>query len=284
MKIKLQLLSLIILLFACGETPDLGNSILDTNIGAAVPEATITVISEVYHDNSVTIIWDGDEFVNAFRYRLEPINQTETVNTYSEWSDWGRDTTSVTLKYLDEGHYNFHVEGRFNMDHVGSASAEFEVDAIDGESLRMFPLQQFVKVDSMFNVYLFSEEVGDLVGMQVQLNYDSSVLEYQNWEKGATIVNHSDYTIVPAPEISDGSILFTGVVSGSGLPQTSELLKLTFKYLGSADQGSTEITIDLSDCDDGNSNGENCNTQLRDNLNEPIEILIGSEGLIKEVQ
>ena len=170
------------------------------------------------------------------------------------------------------------------MDHVGSASAEFEVDAIDGESLRMFPLQQFVKVDSMFNVYLFSEEVGDLVGMQVQLNYDSSVLEYQNWEKGATIVNHSDYTIVPTPEISDDSILFTGVVSGSGLPQTSELLKLTFKYLGSADQGSTEITIDLSDCNDGNSNGENCNTQLRDNLNEPIEIMSGSEGLIKEVQ
>ena len=284
MKIKIKALSLVIFLFACGESPELGNSILDANIGDSTPETNITITSEVLNNNSVTIIWSGNDFVNAFRYRLEPLDQAETVETYSEWSGWGRDTTSVTLQYLDEGDYNFHVEGRFNMDHVGSAVASFEVDAISGESLRIFPLRQFVEIDSTFNVYLFSEEVNDLAGMQVQLNYDSNVLEYQSWNKGSTISDHTDLTIIPEIQVLDGGILFTGVVSGSGLPQTSELLKLTFKYLGSSDQNTTGITINLSGCDNGNLSGDNCNTQLRDNLNIPIDITSGFEGLIKEAK
>ncbi len=120
--------------------------------------------------------------------------------------------------------------------------------------------------------------------MQVQLNYDSNMLEYLSWTKGSSILDHTELTIIPEIQISDGSILFSGVASGEGLPETSELLKLTFKYLGTNDQSSTGISINLSGCDDGSSNEGVCNTQLRDILNNPIQISSGSEGLIKEAQ
>jgi len=279
MKIKFKLFSLIILIVACGESPDLTNAILDSDIGEHTPETTINLDSNVFNSSNVTLTWSG-EYVNAFRYKLEPLGQTDTVKTYLDWSSWGRDTTSVTLKHLDEGNYNFHVEGRFNMDHVGSATASFEIDAIGGESLRIFPLQQYVQIDDAFNVYLYSEEIDDLTGMQVQLNYDSNVFEYQEWEKGADIVDYSDLTIIPDLHLTEGGILFTGVVSGNGLPATSELLKLTFKYLGDTEGTSTGISIDLTGCENGNE----CTTQLRDNLNQPIQIISGTEGLIKEIQ
>ncbi|MEE2858325.1 MAG: cohesin domain-containing protein [Candidatus Neomarinimicrobiota bacterium] len=267
------------MIVACGESPDLSNTILDSDIGENTPETTINLDSNVFNSSSVTLTWSG-EFVNAFRYKLEPIGQSDTVKTYLDWSSWGRDTTSVTLNHLDEGNYNFHVEGRFNMDYVGSASVSFEVDAISGESLRMFPLQQYVKIDDAFNVYLYSEEIDDLTGMQVQLNYDVDVFEYQGWEKGSDIVDYADLTIIPDLDLTEGGILFTGVVSGNGLPSTSELLKLTFKYLGDVEGASSGISIDLTGCENGNE----CNTQLRDNLNQPIQIMSGTEGLVKEVQ
>ena len=289
MKIKFKFLSLSILLFACGESPDLSNSILDTNIGGATPETTIIIEEQIYDVHTVSLTWEGDQYVNAFRYKLIPLNQTDTVTTYLDWSEWDRTTTSVILEYLDEGQYEFHVEGRFNMDHVGSAVAQFEIDAIQGETLRMFPLRQFVEIDSMFNVYLFSEEIDQLAGMQVKLNFDPDVFEYQSMDDylGSDILNYyetNDQINIPL-EVADNSITFTAALFGEGLFGSNELLKLTFKYLGSDDPGSTAISIDLTGCDSGNS-ADDCITFLRNPLIEPIEISGGSHAssLIKEVQ
>ena len=97
MRIKFRLLIPLLLLFACEDEPDLTNSVLDTDIGSITPQTTINAHDEIFNTSTITLNWTG-EHVNAFRYRLEPVDQTDTVETYVNWSDWGRDTTSVTLK------------------------------------------------------------------------------------------------------------------------------------------------------------------------------------------
>ena len=227
MRIQFRILMPLLLLIACEDAPDLTNAVLDTDIGTNSPQTTISDHEEIFNTSTITLNWAG-EHVNAFRYRLEPVDQTDTVETYVNWSSWGRDTTSATLKYLDEGNYNFYVEGRFNMDNVSSAVTNFEINAINGPALRIYPLQQTVVMDSTFDIYLFTEEVPDLAGMQVHLSFDSDYMTYEGWSKGSSITGHEDLNIFPEPVVSDGSILMSGVVAGSGLPGTSEVLKLTF--------------------------------------------------------
>ena len=282
MRIQFRIFIPLLLLFACEEAPDLTNSVLDTDIGSNTPQTTINDHEDIFNTSTITLNWTG-EHVNAFRYRLEPVDQTDTVETYVNWSNWGRDTTSVTLKYLDEGNYNFHVEGRFNMDYVSSALTNFEINAINGPALRIYPLQQTVNADSTFDIYLFAEEVPDLAGIQVEFNFDSNYMTYESWNKGSSIAEHDDLNIFPEPVVSDGSILMSGVVAGSGLPETSEVLKLTFTYVGT-ELGSTEISIDLTGCGSDGSTSSDCNTYLRDIINQPIQVTSGMSGMIEEVE
>ena len=296
MRIQFKVLLPLLLLFACDEAPDLTNVILDTDIGDNNPEISIDFHEPVFNSSTITLSWTAEnEYVNAFRYRLEPLGQTDTVDTYLSWSNWGRDTTSVTLKYLDEGSYDFHVEGRFNIDHSESVATNFEINAITGPALRMFPLQQSVSMDSTFDIYLYSEEITDLAGMQIQLSYDSNFMTHKSSSAGYSIINHGDVTIFPQPEVNDGSIIMSGAVGGefglsevsglpaTSLPTTSEILKLTFTYVGT-ELGNTQISIDLTGCEDSSSSSSNCNTQLRDVLNQPIQISSGTSGLIEAAE
>ena len=131
--------------------------------------------------------------------------------------------------------------------------------------------------------------------MQIQLSYDSNFMTHKSSSAGYSIINHGDVTIFPQPEVNDGSIIMSGAVGGefglsevsglpaTSLPTTSEILKLTFTYVGT-ELSSTEISIDLTGCGSDGSTSSDCNTYLRDIINQPIQVTSGMSGMIEEVE
>ena len=265
MRNQLSVLILVLLFLACEGAPDLSNPIFDNSPDEQGPVANILPHDAIFDTSTVTLSWEGNEFVNGYSYRLEPLDyQDSDIETYegSSWSELSL-ATSVTLEFLDEGTYNFYVEGRFNIDHTDTTFTTFEVNAINGPALRIYPLNQMVTSGTQFNIYLYAEEIIDVAGIEAQLSYSSTLLTYDNYVIGAAITDYglSDLTIFPPPtsDTDVGTILISGAVAGSGLSGTGEIMKLTFTY---SDIESANTTIDIDDT----------NTLLRDVDNTSITI------------
>ena len=263
MRKQLCILIPLLLLLACESEPDLSNPIFDNSPDVQGPETTILTHDAVFDTSTITLSWEGNEYVNGYSYRLEPLSyQDADIETYmgSSWSELSS-ATSVTLEYLDEGIYKFYVEGRFNIDHTDTAFTTFEVNAINGPALRMYPLNQTVTLEGQFDIYLFAEEINDVAGIEAELDYNSNFITYDNYVIGSAISDYADLTIFPPPtsDPNGGNILISGVVAGNGLSGTGAIMKLTFTFSGS-DPSTTTIDIDPS------------NTLLRDIDNYDITI------------
>ena len=263
---KISMILSVALLMTCGKEPDLSSAILDMDLGENTPETAIQVGD--IDASTVTISWVGNDYVNAYRYRLEPQDYTDVVDTYTEWSEWSSDDVGVILEYLDEGNYKFFVEGRFNMDNTNTAVETFEIDAIEGPALRMYPLKQTVALGDSFYVYLYGEEITEIAGVEAQLNYDVSELTFKNWSISNTIASYEDLTIFPSSEPENGSIIISGALAGDGLSGTQEIIRLNFTYSGSGSSTSIDIV-------------NNENTSLRNKSNDIIEITNRIPGIIE---
>ena len=273
MRNQLSVLIAVILFLSCEETP-----VFDSGIADGIPLVDIPQhnCSEdgVCNSSTVTVQWDGNEFTIAYSYRLElseedTNNYPFTVDAYSSWSEWSTDD-SVTLEYLDEGIYNLYVKGRFNEDmiQIDSSLLSFEVDAIPGFALRIYPLKQTVTQGDPFDIYLYAEEISNVVGIETQVSYNSDNISYENnYVIGAIISEYNDYTLFPSPDDDNGTILISGVVAGNGLSGTDAIIKLTF----SSNLESSSTTIEIDDS----------NTFLRNILNENIPIANSVSGYIE---
>ena len=118
--------------------------------------------------------------LKSYSYRLELLSYIDPVGTYTSWSDWST-SSNVELLYLDEGSYTFYVKGRINKENeTDSVSTTFEVNAITGPALRIYPLQQRVTPGNQFDIYLFAEEIeatNALRGIETLLNISNNDID-----------------------------------------------------------------------------------------------------------
>ena len=140
-KFMLKILFLSLLVFSCDEE-ELAQNLFDPNQDDYVPPET-TITSDppsLIITNSTSFSYSGNELVSEYSHRVNH----EGVE--SEWSDWTQDTTAF-YDYLDEGLHSFEVKGRYTEDaeDLTAAIHEFEVNAVDPLSARIFP--QFKKAD-----------------------------------------------------------------------------------------------------------------------------------------
>jgi|ETN02SMinimDraft_2_1059926.scaffolds.fasta_scaffold09924_2 hypothetical protein len=127
--------------------------------------------------SDVDIDWEGNKYAFEFRYMLETEDYTYP-SPYFDWSEWTSDT-SVTLTNLDEGHYTFYVKSRFDNkeEQEPYKSTDFEIDAIEGCAVRIYPMYQEITPESDFDLFVYVEECHDLMLMELKLDYNQDELE-----------------------------------------------------------------------------------------------------------
>ena len=137
-----------------------------------IPDPGISIIQPSFYTtfdtSSVTFIWEANEDANEFSYSLDNI----------VWSDWFEATT-LTLHYLDEGEHIIWINARFSDLYESDNSLEvtFEVDAIQGPSLRLFPLLRKANIGVMDTVYVFVEDVENVMATELEIAYDPGSLD-----------------------------------------------------------------------------------------------------------
>jgi hypothetical protein len=155
------------------------------------PITTVITVDTLFESSSVSLNWTGNEYATSFSYRLEPSSYTDTIQTYTSWSNW--DTLhTVTFTSLDDGNYTFYIKSRFTVDNEEAVqSIQLIVDAIAGPALRMYPLYQRVSSGETFSMHVYIEDVVDLRGVELHLSYPSSIVSANSMTPGAVLSNSS---------------------------------------------------------------------------------------------
>ena len=265
MKYSFHLL-FVILFLSCEEVQieDLLSEFSDENI----PITTITTVDTLFESSSVSLNWTGNEYATSFSYRLEPLSYTDTVKTYTSWSEWDTLNT-VTFINLDDGSYKFFIKSRYTVENEEVAqSINFIVDAIAGPALRMYPLYQRVASGENCNMYIYIEDVVDLGGLELHLSYPSS--------------NISAGTITPGNILSSSSFFLETISSTDG---TIELISTAADFPGYTGSGIlAKLTLSALSTGSLDTLHINDSSILRNSGNIPINILERVYGLIEVLE
>ena len=129
--------------YSCDE-PVLDN-IFDGDITPGIEIENEGLNGSEINTSDITLDWSGNDFSFEFSYLLEPRD--------ADWSDWDS-TMTAYYDYLDEGPYVFKVKGRFdeNEEQETPDSILFNVNAIDGPGLRVYPLYKSANTGEEFDV------------------------------------------------------------------------------------------------------------------------------------
>jgi len=197
------------------------------------PITTLITVDTLFESSSVSINWTGNEYATSFSYKLEPESYIDTVDTYTNWSDWDTLNT-VTFTSLDDGSYNFYIKSRFTVENEEAVqSIHFIVDAIVGPALRMYPLYQRVTAGENFSMYVYIEDVVDLGGMMLHLSYPETNIIVNTITSGTILTGAPVFfdTINP----TDGTIeLITTYEDFGGYTGTGTLAKINLTAGASA--------------------------------------------------
>ena len=225
-----------------------------------------TLIQNTVLDKStISLSWEGNEFSSDFSYRLEPLDYAKIVGIDTAWSEWSIDT-SVTLTYLDEGSYNFYVKSRLNLDTEEDIPemVSFTIDAVTGPALRMYPLHQRVSAGSSCDLYIYVEDVVDLMSFQVDVSYNTEAIADISIDAVGLLSNLFDTD----SEYSDGVMRIITASSENFISINGDgaVAKLTFTSTGSDTLHFLQSSV------------------FKDSLNHSIEILERVEGIIEVVE
>ena len=231
------------------------------------PITTISTVNSTFNSSSVSLSWIGNEFANSFSYRLEPLSYTDIVETYTSWSIWDTANT-VTFTNLDDGSYNFHIKSRYTVENEEiPQSVNFIVDAITGPALRIYPLYKQVAPGENFSMYVYSEDVVDLAGVELHLSYPPSIISAISMTPSDTLLNLAIF--FDTINYTDGSIELISTVDSVGYTGSGTLAKINF----TAGDAASLDTLHIKDT-----------SILRNSGNVQIDILDRVYGLIEVIE
>ena len=249
MRIRLLYLIILLFVFSCEDTVPIRDNPLDDEGGDYVAP-TISLMDivdgDTLYSESIEFIWEGNELVAEFRYKLDSFL----------WTDWN-ENTSTTLSYLDDGFHQLSVQSRYlNGDTSGIESITFIVDAVDGPALMFYPRRHFAQAGETVIFRVMAEEVTNLMMSEIHLEYDPSMLEIISISQGSFFQN--SYNSIFLYEINNeaGVIQINTTLLDGDSPSvsgTGDLAELQVKLLQS---GSTTINFNGSDAFIGPENND----------------------------
>ena len=231
MDFKLTRHIMFILLFFSGCTKDivLEDNPLDPG-GSEYEMPIVTIINDIVQGGTIdtetiTIELGGNELVVEYRLRLDQ----------GEWSQW-TDENSFLLEHLDEGLHSIYAQSRYvSTDTSEVMSLDFNVDAVSGPALMVFPRFQSADQGESIQVSIMAEEVADLAGLEINIEYDPEKVTITNVNEGSLFNDLGE------------SIFFGDIVASEGL------LTITSAVWGDTFTGTGPIAIiDLSIIESGN--------------------------------
>tara|TARA_Y100000768_G_C23926041_1_gene657582 strand:- start:226 stop:1017 length:792 start_codon:yes stop_codon:yes gene_type:complete len=239
---KIRLLYLIVLLFAfnCEDTIPIRDNPLDDEGGDYVAP-TISLIDifdgDTLYSESIEFIWEGNELVTEFRYKLDSFS----------WTDWN-ESSSAILSYLDEGDHHLSVQSRYlNGDTSNVASVSFVVDAVSGPALMFYPRRHFAGQNEIVTFKIMAEEVTNLMMSEIHLEYDPSVLEIMSISQGSFFQNGQNSIFLYEINTEAGAVQINTTLLDSDSPSvdgTGDLAEIQVKLL---QPGSATVSFNGSD-------------------------------------
>ena len=217
----------------------------EADIGDQIPE--ITSLDQNINGSTASFNWEGNKFAFSYSFRLESQSYENPVGIYINWSDWSSDTL-VTLEDLDEGQYIFQVKSRFDeVEQVEPTTGNFEIDAIVGPALRIYPLRQKVGGEDSFDVYLYAENIDDIAGLQVELQFNSDQIVFIGSHDNCGLGSNSF-----CPELDDSRITILNWNINGDFNSDGPMVQLTFNLIGNMDSeiSITDATLRNSNNDD----------------------------------
>ena len=255
---------ILLVMFSCDEGPVFDNPLDDdNNPDYTEPETFILsdINNSVITESFLNIEFEGNDLVEEYAYNLN--NQG--------WSDW-IDQSIVTLSYLDEGDYNFKVKSRYitGDEDLTPAEVNFEVDAVSGPGLRIFPLFKTISNSSdMVSLYLEDVENISFGTITIQLvSNDCEAINISSIEIGDLLLENSNIFIYENEDNSH-SINF-GISEGNQLTGTGEIAKINLNNDGQSCNSDIQLIIDVE------------NSELRDYDNQEIPIIDSANGVLNE--
>ena len=238
---RLPYLVFIILLFlSCEDTVPIRDNPLDEDGGEYIPPIiSLKDISDgdTLYSESIEFIWEGNELVTEFRYKLDSFS----------WTDWN-ESSSATLSYLDEGNHQFSVQSRYlNGDTSNVASVSFVVDAVAGPSLMFYPRRHFAQAGETVTFQIIAEEVTNLMMSEIHLEYDPSMLELMSISQGSFFQNGQNSIFLFETNTEAGAVQINTTLLDGDTPSvngTGSLASIEVKLLQS---GSSQINFNGSD-------------------------------------
>ena len=176
---KKLLLLFAVIYFSCEESTPIRDNPFDDESGDYV-EPTILLISDIsdgdtLYTENVTILWEGNELVSEFRYKLDMF----------DWTEWS-ENSEAELNYLDEGSHLVYAQSRYlSGDTSDVVSISFVVDAVDGPSLMFQPRRNFAEVGETVTFQIIAEEVSNLMMSEINIGYDPQALQIISIEQGS---------------------------------------------------------------------------------------------------
>jgi len=246
---RLTYLVFIILLFlSCEDTVPLRDNPLDEDGGEYIPP-TISLMDisdgDTLYSESIEFIWEGNELVAEFRYKLDSF----------VWTDWN-ESTSAILSYLDEGDHQLSVQSRYlNGDTSDVASVSFVVDAVGGPALMFYPRRHFAQSGETVTFQIIAEEVTNLMMSEIHLEYDPTMLEIMSISQGSFFQNGQNSIFLYEVNTGAGAVQINTTLLDGDAPSvsgTGDLAELQVKLLQS---GSAIVSFNGSDAfiDPGNN-------------------------------
>ena len=230
MNIFRSLIVFLLFFIGCEELPDLSQNPFEAEEESQIPQ--IVLLNDDVNGNEVMLNWSGNKFALEYSYQLSYYDYIlEKYFTLKEWSDWSLDST-LHLTSLDEGDYRFYIKTHFNYEKENIDSLNFKIDNILNNSIRIFPLIKEVNASQDFYIEVFLEDVLNVAGVSLNINFYSSDIQCENFVWGSVVneINFSDesITITPEPIIDQGSVKIDVVFSGNGFSGSGALIKLIF--------------------------------------------------------
>ena len=226
----------------------------------ADPQATINQgpgEGSIITINYVIFSWYGVQPSSDFQYKLDGVDIV--------WSDWSTNK-DITYSYLNEGSYIFNVKEKFDTgdEQEEITSRSFTVDAIIGPGLVMNKQLMQVAINDAFTVEIMVEEVVDLMGALIKIEFDQASIEVLDIEAGNffNTNNPEGLAFIKNSTIEaneGGSIeINTSRLAGdpSGINGTGTIAKVIFMAKATTDMTeiyfSTENNCQMRDSNNGN--------------------------------
>lgn len=254
-----------LLFFSCEELEIDSDNPFEADSSEQIP-AVNDINANIDSDNpsSVDFNWGGNDFALEFSYMLEYyVDYADQVwQPYNNWSNW---TTEKNIWFynLDEGHYTFYVKSRFDdkEEQEPYQSTDFEIDAIEGCAVRMYPLYQEITPESDFDLFVYVEECHDLMLMDLRLQYNQDELEVSDLTAEEIIPENTDLFETMYWENGDITII-AGLLNGYSIQDlvniqngTTAVAKIRFH--AKSQTSSSQIIIDEGSSKLRNMNYEN---------------------------